>query len=100
MRLGYPALLPSLCSSKPLARGASHTCLALLPRLAGYKQGNEPLPLPPVTRSVLMFRKPGMSDTGMLQAALAWAHLQPVTDRERCTVWKPDRAAQLSGQSP
>ncbi|KAI3429364.1 hypothetical protein D9Q98_005459 [Chlorella vulgaris] len=47
---------------------------------AGYKQGNEPLPVPPVTRSVLTFRKAGMSDTKMFKAALAWAHSQPVTD--------------------
>ncbi|KAL4434670.1 hypothetical protein ABPG77_002793 [Micractinium sp. CCAP 211/92] len=47
---------------------------------AGYRQGNEPLPEPPVTRNVTDFRKSGMSDTEMLQAALAWAHKQPDTD--------------------
>ncbi|PSC76256.1 glycosyltransferase family 77 isoform A [Micractinium conductrix] len=46
---------------------------------AGYMQGNSPLPTPPVTRSVLDFRKPRASDTDMFLAALAWAHRQPVT---------------------
>lgn len=47
---------------------------------AGYSQGNELLPEPPVTRNVTEFRKPGMSDTEMLQAALSWAHEQPDTE--------------------
>lgn len=71
-----PALLelPALCVTAALC--------AALPRPTGYKQGNEPLPVPPVTRSVLTFRKAGMSDTKMFKAALAWAHSRPVTDGE------------------
>jgi len=45
---------------------------------AGYKQGNAPLPdTSTVTRNVTDFRRPGMSDTDMLLAALKWAHRQP-----------------------
>lgn len=44
---------------------------------AGYKQGNEPLPGPAVTRSVLDFRQPGMNDTAMFAAAFDWANSQP-----------------------
>jgi activating signal cointegrator complex subunit 1 len=47
---------------------------------AGFKQGSEPLPTPPVTKSVEDFRKGGMSDTDMLEAALAWAHKQKLTE--------------------
>ncbi|EFN50959.1 hypothetical protein CHLNCDRAFT_141582 [Chlorella variabilis] len=43
---------------------------------AGYHQGNDPLPDPPVTKSVLDFKRRGMSDTAMLQAALSWANKQ------------------------
>lgn len=44
---------------------------------AGYKQGNEPLPSPPVTVSYKQFQKAGMSDTAALLAAVDWAHKQP-----------------------
>lgn len=47
---------------------------------AGYKQGNEPLPQPPVTRSVLEFYDDGMNDTAAIKAALDWANTQPLTD--------------------
>lgn len=47
---------------------------------AGYKQGAEHIPTPPVTRSVLDFRQPGASDTQMLVAALDWANAQNLTD--------------------
>lgn len=46
---------------------------------AGYKQGNEPLPSPPVTVSYKQFQQPGMSDSDALLAAVAWAHKQPYT---------------------
>ena len=41
-----------------------------------------PLPEPPATVSVEDVREKGMSDTEMLQAALKWAHEQPVTEGE------------------
>ena len=50
---------------------------------AGYKQGNEPLPTPPVTINYKTFQKAGMSDTQALLAALAWAQKLPY-DRECC----------------
>ena len=62
---------------------------------AGYKQGNEPLPSPPVTVSYKQFQTPGMSDTAALLAAVAWAHKQPY-DSE-CGSWVllgPGRAGQ------
>ncbi|PRW57063.1 band 7 [Chlorella sorokiniana] len=46
---------------------------------AGYKQGNEPLPSPPVTVSYKQFQQAGMSDTQALLAAVDWAHKQPYT---------------------
>ncbi|KAL4448197.1 hypothetical protein ABPG75_005416 [Micractinium tetrahymenae] len=42
---------------------------------AGYHQGNDPLPSPPVTKSVLDFKQ-GSTDTEMLVKALDWAHQQ------------------------
>jgi len=50
---------------------------------AGYKQGNEPLPSPPVTASYKQFQQPGMSDTDALLAAVAWAHQQPYDSEPR-----------------
>lgn len=49
---------------------------------AGYWQGTVPLPSPPATRSVFdkEFARDGDSDTQAFQAALAWAHSQPVTE--------------------
>ncbi|KAL4437058.1 hypothetical protein ABPG75_004197 [Micractinium tetrahymenae] len=47
---------------------------------AGYKQGNEPLPSPLVTRSILDFRQPGMNDTAMFAAAFDWANSQPLQE--------------------
>lgn len=47
---------------------------------AGYRQGNAPLPNPPVTRSVMDFKQPGMSDTDVLQAAVGWANSQPLEE--------------------
>ena len=64
--------LPAKLPSAPLAASLN----------AGYRQGSAPLPDPPVTRTVVSFKKAGMSDTAALQAALAWAHKQPVTDGE------------------
>ncbi|KAI3438200.1 hypothetical protein D9Q98_000637 [Chlorella vulgaris] len=45
---------------------------------AGYKQGSAPIPSPKVTKSFQEFQRRGMSDTAALQAALAWAHKQPL----------------------
>ena len=47
---------------------------------AGYKQGNEPLPSPPITRSIMEFDDGSMNDTAILKAALDWANSQPLTD--------------------
>jgi hypothetical protein len=52
---------------------------------AGYHQGNDPLPNPPVTRSVLEFRKKGMSDTQMLMAAVDWANKVPPSNKGELT---------------
>lgn len=88
-----------------------HLPLTFLP--AGYRQGAVPLPTPPATRSVTDFRKPGGSDTQMLQDALAWAHAQPIDPTggccsERCRraggacmheqqgLWSPTTACYLS----
>ncbi|KAL4435948.1 hypothetical protein ABPG77_000710 [Micractinium sp. CCAP 211/92] len=47
---------------------------------AGYKQGNVGAPpTPAVTKNVSDFRMPGMDDTGMIKAALKWAHAQPAS---------------------
>lgn len=80
------------CASKAARLASCHnrthtyTCASVSPAhpppiphpFAGYRQGNVPLPTPPATRSVADFRRPGGSDTQMLQDALAWAHAQPV----------------------
>ena len=78
---GCHALLePSLSGSqKSLRRRRAAACA---PCAAGYRQASVPLPEPPATVSVEDFREKGMSDTKMLQAALKWAHEQPVTGGE------------------
>lgn len=43
---------------------------------AGYHQGNDPLPSPPVTKSVLDFKPGSRDDTEMLVKAVEWAHKQ------------------------
>ena len=76
---------PVQCTALVNGRGlSSPLCMSCMrPHMpAGYKQGNEPLPNPPVTRSVLKFKRPGMSDTQMFQAALAWAHKRSLTNSE------------------
>lgn len=50
---------------------------------AGYKQGNEALPSPPVTVNYKQFQQPGMSDTQALLAAVDWAHKQPYNSERR-----------------
>ena len=68
-----PPALPPACLARPVI--VPLVCMVA----AGYRQGSVPLPEPPTTRSVEEFRKKGMGDTAMLQAALKWAHAQPVT---------------------
>lgn len=60
---------------------------------AGYKQGNEALPSPPVTVDYKQFQQPGMSDTQALLAAVDWAHKQPYNSEERGRggTWRKDR---------
>lgn len=60
------ALLAAGCAPKP------PSCCAL----AGYHQGNDPLPSPPVTKSVLDFKPGSRDDTEMLVKAVEWAHKQ------------------------
>lgn len=49
---------------------------------AGYKYGTEALPEPPVTRSVLKFKRAGMTDTQAIKHALDWANKQRLTNSE------------------
>lgn len=55
-----------------------------VPPAAGYKQGSAPIPSPKVTKSFQEFQRRGMSDTAALQAALAWAHKQPLNSEIAC----------------
>ena len=55
-------------------------------RPAGYKQGNEPLPSPPITRSIMEFDDGSMNDTAVIKAALDWANSQPLTKGEEAAV--------------
>ncbi|EFN59950.1 hypothetical protein CHLNCDRAFT_133034 [Chlorella variabilis] len=48
---------------------------------AGYKYGTEALPEPPVTRSVLKFKRAGMTDTQAIKHALDWANKQRLTNK-------------------
>lgn len=51
--------------------------------VSGYKQGTvDAPPTPAVTKNVSDFRTPGMDDTGMLKAALKWAHARPASAGE------------------
>lgn len=68
----------------PWAKLAGPHPPAVAPR-AGYRQGGVPLPTPPATLNVTAFRRPGGSDTQMLQDALAWAHAQPVDPNGACS---------------
>lgn len=79
-------------------------CWCCLPcwRPAGYRQGAAPVPSPPATRSVLEFRLAGMDDTAMLQAALAWANSQPLTEGQcgQGETMRPSLLAAIRGAPP
>ena len=50
---------------------------------AGYHQGDDPLPSPPVTKWLKSFQKQGRTDQQAFEAMLDWAHAQPVTEGAR-----------------
>ena len=53
---------------------------ATRPLCAGYHQGDDPLPTPPVTKWVTDFAAEGRNNSDMLIAAVDWANAQPLTD--------------------
>ncbi|PSC70261.1 band 7 [Micractinium conductrix] len=46
---------------------------------AGYRNGDVPLPSPPVSRTLDQFRQPGLNDSAALAAMVAWGNAQPAS---------------------